>query len=108
MNMDIFGYALVFGAIVVGALTSARIAFFLGDRWKFGRGDRNVFTWFCAACAALVMGFVAVAAEMAGGNLFGVVALVGSMPFVGFAWGVIVGCNKANERIIFGLLKKLG
>lgn len=108
MNPDIFGIALIFGAIAIAGLTSARIAFFLGDRWKMGHGDRWAFTWFSGACAAIVMGYIAVAAQMAGGNLFGIVSLVASMPFVGLSWGVIVGANKANERIIFGLLKKLG
>jgi len=108
MNFDIFGIALIIGAIFVAAITSGRIAFFLTNRWGFRSAEAIFFfTAFGVVCAAVVMGFIATAAVHAGGNLFGLICVVGSMPFVGAAWGFIVGGIKAIERILFALLARL-
>ena len=106
--MDIYGIALVVCAVALASITSMRIAFFLAVRWGFSCTENKVcFTILGGVVAAIVMGFIAVAAVKAGGNLYGIISVVGSVPFVGFAWGFIVGSNKAIERILFGLLKKL-
>ncbi len=108
MHIDIFGLALIVASVAIAAVTSGRVAYFLAERWKFRSAEAFFFfTALGVVAAAVVMGFISTAAVVAGGNLFGLICVVASVPFVGVAWGFIVGGIKAIERILFALLARL-
>lgn len=93
--------------VLLAAVASARFGEVFGRRWSIGNDDRSFFVVACAVVTGAVMYFVASAALQAGGILFGVIGIFLAIPFVGFMWMLIVGGNKALERILGGLLKKL-
>lgn len=99
---------IVISAIILGFLTSARIAYFLANKkWGF-KGEPLFFTTVaCASASAIAMGFISGAMIEMGGILFGIVGLALEIPLIGLVWIFIVGGNKAIEKILNGLLAKV-
>lgn len=93
--------------VLLAAIASSRFGYVFGYRWGMRNDGLGGFAFACAAAAGIVMYFVSSAALEAGGITFGLIGIVATIPFVGFMWMLIAGGNKALERILNGLLKKL-
>ena len=104
LDVNIFLTAL---AVIYGGVSSGIFARRFADRWGIRGDGRDFFTIVGAAVAGIIMYFVAHAAMDAGGVLFGIISVFASIPLVGLTWIVVVGGNKALERILGNLLKKL-
>ena len=104
---DQYSNAIIVISMILAGITGARIAFFLSKKWSLGGTATNWF--FCAggAVSAGLLLYISVPAIIYGGNLFGLVALVASVPVVGLAWGSVLGTIMIFERVLTGLMKKL-
>ena len=102
-----YDMVIIGSAVTLAALASSRFGWVFGGRWGMNGDPRGFFSLACAAAAAVVMFFVSTAALQGGGIPFGIISVRLAIPTVGFAWIFIVGGNKALERILSGLLKKL-
>jgi hypothetical protein len=106
--IDLYHLVVVIATTLLAGLTSIRIAYVLAQRWGFKRGEPTVFFCIGAAAAAGVACCVAsVALVSAGGPFYGLVGLIAAIPLVGASWIFVVGANKAIERILSNLLKKV-
>ncbi len=94
-------------AVIYAGVSSGIFARNFANRWGIRGDGRDVFTLFGGAVAGLIIYFVQQAALDVGGIPFGIITCFAAIPVVGFSWIVVVGGNKALERILGNLLKKL-
>lgn len=99
---------LVISDVVFGAILSARFAFFLACKWDFAGDNMGWFTIFAFIAGGVLMGFINYAFFLAFGIIGSLACLLATVPIVGLIWVLIVGGNKAIERILSGLLAKIG
>lgn len=100
--------AILVCTMVLAFITAGRIAYVLGKRWGFDSSNPPLWEGFCAISATAIFYHVSNAAFDFGGTMGSLIALVGTVPLVGLVFIFVVGANKAIERILHGLLKKVG
>jgi hypothetical protein len=104
---DFYFFVIVASSILLSAITSARIAYVMAKRWNLS-GEPAVFSIIGSVVVAVaICGVISFAAVAIGGLLIGLFAVLLTVPFVGFVWVFVVGANKAIERILNSLLKKV-
>ena len=94
-------------SISLAILTSARTAYVMAKRWRFGGEPTFFFVASSAIAAGAAMGFTTFAAIFYVGLVAGLLSAVLSVPLTGVCWFFIIGANKAIERIINSLLAKV-
>lgn len=105
---EAYALVLIVSIMALATLTNLRISYVLTKK-KWGLSDDAVF--FLGAgtsLVTLVISFVIGYTLCGYGPIFGLAGVLLSVPFVGFAWIFVVGANKAIERILAGLMKKVG
>lgn len=100
--------ALFFASIALAVITSARISYVLGQRWKiYSGGEPPLFELVSMVVSGVSLWFICSAALEFAGLLGAAVVVLATIPLTGMIWILIIGGNKALERIINGLLNKL-
>lgn len=102
-------FVIVTTAMAQAAIVSARLSYVMGFKWGL-RYESNYLMSFqviSTIVSAILAGFGAGAALTFGGLVFGIAAVLLTLPCVGAAWLLIVGGNKAIERILGGLFNKV-
>ena len=103
----LFIVAIMAVTIALAVITNARIAHVLALRWSFSKEPRLFFCWLSSIAAGAIIAVASFALINYGGLAYGMIGAVMVVPVVGVAWFFIVGANKAIERILANLLKKM-
>lgn len=105
---DIYMWVLILSACALAFLSSCRIAYFMCNKhWRIVGEALVVVCGAAAVVASIIMGFISYALIASGGWIYGLAAVLFSIPAVGLAWLAVIGSNKAIERILSGLLSKV-
>jgi hypothetical protein len=99
---------ILIATIFLAFVTNSRIGWLMGERW--GCNDPKDFPWWaliCGVIGALPFYWISKAGFEFGGMMGAFIVLVGTVPFSGFVWIFMVGGNKAIERVLNNLLKKV-
>lgn len=103
-----YAFCITAATVCLAFLTNGRIGYVLGERWNLN--TPTDFPWwygFCAIVGATVFYFASHAAFDYYGLLGGVICMIASLPVSGLIWIFIVGGNKAIERILNSLMKRV-
>jgi len=100
---------IICAGIIFAAFVSGRLAHVTGKRYgiDLNRDSGYVTIAGGAAIAGVLAGFAVTAAIQIAGMMAGVVVDLLLLPAVGIIWILIVGGNRAIERLITNLLNKL-
>ena len=99
---------IIIATMLTAFVTNGRIAWFLGRRWGLSvAGDVNWWDAGCAIVGAAAFYYISLAFFQYGGLLAGVIGIFACIPISGAVWIFVVGGNKAIERILSNLMKKV-
>lgn len=94
-------------AAMLSATVSARMSWVLAHHYSLAQSPRNTMCWATGILSAAIV-IVAACYVNSSYGLFGLLVLdIATVPVVGFIWLLIVGANKAVERIVNGVDVKL-
>lgn len=99
---------IIIATMFLALITNGRIGYVLGQRWGISTTGNEPPLWelFCAIVGCVPFYWIS-QAGLQYGTIGGLIVLLGTIPFSGFVWIFIVGTNKAIERILNNLLKKV-
>jgi len=106
----LYQLVIVLATALLSGIVSGRIAYFLAKKkWEFkSNDDTEWFVGFTACVAAALMACANYAVICQYGILAGVIGAAAAIPAIGFIWVFLIGCSKAAEKILVGLLSKVG
>lgn len=106
-NLNIYSPLLIFLALTVSAMTSARIAAVLAKRWQMDKAALGLFMVFSAAAAVYVVGNFVLYAVHTGGALWGLGMVAGGVIITAGLWVYLIGGIKVIERMLENLEQRL-
>ena len=108
--MSSYALCILVITIALAAVTALRIGFFVCQKISLSSDTFTgfVFCWGGAALCASVVGYLSVPAMVHFGYLGGLVVMAASIPAAGFIWAFPIGMTMGINRILNGLMSKLG
>lgn len=91
-------------AMAKAGIVSARLSFVMGLKWglRYETDSLRIFQIIATVIAAVLAGFGAGASITFGGLVFGIAAVLLTLPCVGLGWLLIVAGNRTIENILTG------
>lgn len=104
-----YGSVITIATVCIAFLTNGRIAYVLAGRWGFDQSGNHPPIWegFSAVVGSVVFYFLSCAAFDYYGMMGCVICMFLTLPLSGLIWIFLVGGNKAIERILNSLMKRL-